>query len=146
MQEHVLLATRGQEVGVYLQNKSPSAVRIAAQNFCRDLNKICGCRAFLTEEANSAVFLIGILGEDAEIDALAGDTVKDLRDESGELRWESYLIKLLNGGRAVLAGHGRRGAIYAFTNFPAFSAFRLGISLPMFLSKKAKHSSFPKTF
>ena len=113
MQEHVLLAKRGQEVGVYLQQKAPSAVRIAAQNFCRDLNKICGCRAFLTEEANSAVFLIGILGEDAEIDALAGDTVKDLRDESGELRWESYLIKLLNGGRAVLAGHGRRGAIYA---------------------------------
>lgn len=113
MPDRVRLAKDGQEVGVYLQNKSPSAVRIAAQNFCRDLNKICGCRAFLTEEANSAVFLIGILGEDAEIDALAGDTVKDLRDESGELRWESYLIKLLNGGRAVLAGHGRRGAIYA---------------------------------
>ncbi len=47
------------------------------------------------------------------IDALAGDTVKDLRDESGELRWESYLIKLLKGGRVVLAGQGRRGAIFA---------------------------------
>ena len=113
MHDHVLLAKRGQEVGVYLQQKAPSAVRIAAQNFCRDLNSICGCRAFLTQEAQNAVFLIGILGEDAAIDALAGDTVKDLRDESGDLRWESYLIKLLKDGRVVLAGQGRRGAIYA---------------------------------
>ena len=113
MHDQVLLATGGQQVGVYLQQKAPSAVRIAAQNFCRDLNNICGCRAFLTEEANSAVFLIGILGEDAEIDALAGDTVKDLRDENGELRWESNLIKLLKDGRVVLAGHQRRGAIFA---------------------------------
>lgn len=113
MQEHVLLAKQDQEVGVYLQQKAPSAVRIAAQNFCRDLNKICGCRAFLTEEAKSAVFLIGILGEDAKVDALAEDTVDRLRDENGELRWESYLIKLLKGGRVVLAGHRRRGAIYA---------------------------------
>ena len=81
MHDRVLLAKGGQEVGVYLQHKAPFAVRIAAQNFCRDLNNICGCRAFLTEKANSAVFLIGILGEDAVIDALAGDTVKDLRDE-----------------------------------------------------------------
>ena len=55
--------------------------RIAAQNFCCDLNSICGCRAYLTQEAQNAVFLIGILGEDAAIDALTGDTVKDLRDE-----------------------------------------------------------------
>lgn len=104
MHDRVLLAKGGQEVGVYLQQKAPSAVRIAAQNFCRDLNQICGCRAYLTEEAQNAVFLIGILGEDAMIDALAGDAVKDLRDESGELRWESYLVKLLKGGRVVLAG------------------------------------------
>lgn len=38
MQEHVLLAKQDQEVGVYLQQKAPSAVRIAAQNFCRDLS------------------------------------------------------------------------------------------------------------
>lgn len=113
MHDRVRLAKGGQEVGVYLQKKAPSAVRIAAQNFCRDLNKICGCCAFLTEEAQNAVFLIGILGEDAEIDALAGDTVDLLRDERGELRWESYLVKLLGDGRAVLAGHGRRGAIFA---------------------------------
>lgn len=113
MHDQVLLAKGGQEVGVYLQKKAPSAVRIAAQNFCRDLNSICGCRAYLTQEAQNAVFLIGILGEDAVIDALTGDTVKDLRDESGELRWESYLIKLLKGGRVVLAGQGRRGAIFA---------------------------------
>ena len=113
MHDRVRLAKDGQEVGVYLQKKAPSAVRIAAQNFCRDLNKICSCRAHLTDEANSAVFLIGILGEDAEIDALAGDTVKDLRDERGVLRWESYLVKLLGDGRVVLAGQGRRGAIFA---------------------------------
>ena len=113
MHDRVWLAKGGQEVGVYLQQKAPTAVRTAAENFRLDLNNICGCRAFLTEKANSAVFLIGILGDDAAIDALTGDTVKDLRDERGELRWESYLVKLLKGGRVVLAGHQRRGAIFA---------------------------------
>lgn len=112
MHDRVLLAKGGQEVDVYLQKKAPSAVRIAAQNFCRDLERICGCSAFLTQELQNARILIGMIGEDTPIDALAGETLSLLKDGHGEPRWESYLQKLLPDGRLLILGNGRRGAIY----------------------------------
>lgn len=112
MHDRVLLAKGGQEVDVYLQKKAPSAVRIAAQNFCRDLERICGCSAFLTQELQNARILIGMIGEDTHIDALAGKALSLLKDEHGKPRWESYLQKLLPDGRLLILGNGRRGAIY----------------------------------
>ena len=53
-----------------------------------------------------------MIGEDAAIDALAGETLSLLKDEHGEPRWESYLQKLLPDGRLLILGNGRRGAIY----------------------------------
>ena len=106
MHDRVLLAKGGQEVDVYLQKKAPSAVRIAAQNFCRDLERICGCSAFLTQELQNARILIGMIGEDTPIDALAGETLSLLKDEHGKPRWESYLQKLLPDGRLLILGNG----------------------------------------
>ena len=62
------------------KKKAPSAVRIAAQNFCRDLERACGCSAFLTQELQNARILIGMIGEDTAIDALAGETMSLLKD------------------------------------------------------------------
>ena len=112
MHDRVLLAKGGQEVDVYLQKKAPSAVRIAAQNFCRDLERICCCSAFLTQELQNARILIGMIGEDTAIDALAGETLSLLKDEHGKPRWESYLQKLLPDGRLLILGNDRRGTIY----------------------------------
>lgn len=112
MHDRVLLAKGGQEVDVYLQKKAPSAVRIAAQNFCRDLERVCCCSAFLTQELQNARILIGMIGEDAAIDALAGKALSLLKDGHGEPRWENYLQKLLPDGRLLILGNGRRGAIY----------------------------------
>ena len=53
-----------------------------------------------------------MIGEDAAIDALAGETLSLLKDEHGKPRWESYLQKLLPDGRLLILGNGRRGAIY----------------------------------
>ena len=112
MHDRVLLAKGGQEVDVYLHKKAPSVVRIAAQNFCRDLERACGCSAFLTQELQNARILIGMIGEDTAIDALAGKALSLLKDEHGKPRWESYLQKLLPDGRLLILGNGRRGTIY----------------------------------
>lgn len=106
------LAERGKMIGLYLNRNAPRAVHIAAENFCRDLERVCGCSAFLTQELQNARILIGMIGEDAAIDALAGETLSLLKDEHGKPRWESYLQKLLPDGRLLILGNGRRGAIY----------------------------------
>ena len=105
------LARRGERVFVYLAASAPSAVRIAAENFCRDLEAVCSCRALITTEPARAAILIGIRGEDAALDRLAGD-ISALFDEEGSPRWEGYLQRLLPDGRLIITGNGRRGVIF----------------------------------
>lgn len=100
----------GRTSGSITAEASPPSA--SPQNFCRDLFRVCGCRAALTRDAQRAAFLIGVFGEDAVTDALAGEDADALRGEDGALRWEGYLHKLLPDGRLLIAGNGRRGAIF----------------------------------
>lgn len=112
MQENaVVIASKEREAVLYLAEDAPRAVRIACTNFLTDLNKICGCPARMTHDAREANVLVGVIGEDAAVDALAGARYGALK-EDGVLRWEAYVQTLLPDGRLVAAGNGRRGAVY----------------------------------
>ncbi len=65
----------------------------------------------MTHDAREANVLVGVIGEDAAVDALAGARYGALK-EDGVLRWEAYVQTLLPDGRLVVAGNGRRGAVY----------------------------------
>lgn len=127
---------------LYLAEDAPRAVRIACTNFLTDLNKICGCPARMTHDAREANVLVGVIGEDAAVDALAEARYGALKEE-GVLRWEAYVQTLLPDGRLVVAGNGRRGAVYGVYDLSR----RFGVSPWYFFAdvpvKKAAVRSLP---
>ncbi len=112
MQKNVTIASKRRGAVLYLSKQAPRAVRIACENFLNDLHKVCGCRVRLAEEARGANILVGVIGEDAAVDGLVSGQYEELRDEEGAVRREAYVQTLLSDGRLVIAGSGRRGAIY----------------------------------
>ncbi|MBP5185265.1 MAG: glycosyl hydrolase 115 family protein [Lachnospiraceae bacterium] len=123
------------ETSVFLGDKENSAVRIAAANFCRDLERVCGAKATLSgsldgEGNNQKVFVFTV--EEESLEALSttfenagknADPAKTLPfkgleacarklfDINGRLIWEAYSC-LVEEGRLYVCGARRRGTIY----------------------------------
>lgn len=101
-------------VKVYLSEKESNAVKIAAQNLCTDLNKVCGARAEITGDLENSQIIIATaeIVDDTDI-----DVHNDLLDKDGRLIWEAYAIKVRNDGKLMIAGADRRGTIYGIYDF-----------------------------
>ncbi|MEI4505225.1 glycosyl hydrolase 115 family protein [Sphingopyxis sp. CCNWLW253] len=104
---------------VIVEAASDSAVRIAANGFARDLERVSGTaprRAADPAKANGDVVIAGVLGESAAIDALVENGKLSVRDLTG--RWEAYRQVVVDrpwpGVRRalIIVGADRRGAAF----------------------------------
>lgn len=130
MQENaVVIASKEREAVLYLAEDAPRAVRIACTNFLTDLNKICGCPARMTHDAREANVLVGVIGEDAAVDALAEARYGALKEE-GVLRWEAYVQTLLPDGGSSSRATAGGAPCTASTTSRGASACRRGTFLP----------------
>ncbi len=114
------LFQRGQHPrSIYLHPAENSAVRIAAENLARDVEKVCGVRPVITHNVQDAVIIVGTRAHltDAPIDW------SPIVDGQGFPRWEGYLMQPAQQ-RLYLAGNDRRGAIYAVYDL----CVRMGVS------------------
>ena len=109
----------GQDVVLCYSGKEPEAVQIAIDNLETDLKKVLpGVHVYRNKEVfaqddNSAAIIISTFtGEDLEENA----DWKQLADEEGVLRKESYLMKVQDG-RLYISGTDRRGTIYGIYTF-----------------------------
>ncbi|MBQ7944546.1 MAG: glycosyl hydrolase 115 family protein [Lachnospiraceae bacterium] len=93
------------EIKVYLASAEDSAVRIAVNNFCKDIEKICGAKVCLTQDKSRASIIVETV---QECDKEAHRELLDLQDK---LRWEAYSLKV-SEGKLYITGSDRRGTIY----------------------------------
>lgn len=106
---------RGQKCPIRVSARESEAVKIAASNLERDLEKVLG-KAYSKEgsgQENLPGIYIGTLGMCEDIDRIAESS---LRDEKGRLLKEAYLI-CVREGALVIAGADRRGTIYGIYEF-----------------------------
>ena len=115
---------RGQKYRIRISDKESDAVKIAASNLEKDLEKVLGGGLQGDEYAQAAVpevdsaenyseIRIGTIGMCEDIDRIAGNL---LRDEKGVLIKEAYLL-CVREGRLIIAGSDRRGTIYGIYEF-----------------------------
>lgn len=115
---------RGQKYRIRISDKESDAVKIAASNLEKDLEKVLGGGLQGDEYAQEAVtevdsaenyseIRIGTIGMCEDIDRIAGNF---LRDEKGVLVKEAYLL-CVREGRLIIAGSDRRGTIYGIYEF-----------------------------
>ena len=115
---------RGQKYRIRISDKESDAVKIAASNLEKDLEKVLGGGLQGDEDAQAAVpevdsaenyseIRIGTIGMCEDIDRIAGNL---LRDEKGVLIKEAYLL-CVREGRLIIAGSDRRGTIYGIYEF-----------------------------
>lgn len=104
----------GREVRIAVgENESP-AVKIAAENLRRDLEKVLGSEVLLGADAVCASIRVGTVGASPEM--LSGVGVDGLRGEDGTFRREAY-IQTVRGGVLTVGGTDRRGTIYGIYEF-----------------------------
>jgi hypothetical protein len=111
------IAANGAAAAIYVSPRSPETVRVAAQAFASDVERVTGVKpALLSSLAGplpSNLILVGTLGQSPEIDALKLDTAA----VAG--KWEAALTTVVDdpmpGVRRalVIAGSDRRGAAFA---------------------------------
>ena len=115
------LAGSGRSVALYVAPGNPETVRVAAEAFASDLEKVTGTRprilTSLVAPLPTDLILVGVLGKSPEIDALVAAHKLDASAVAG--KWEAavtaVVAKPMPGvERAlVIAGSDRRGAAYA---------------------------------
>lgn len=104
---------------VGLSGKESPAVRRAAQDLCRDLESICGCRVELVDEAENVpcTIQIGTLGVSAVMQCAVQDGTLDIEPlYEDSLRKEGFVLQE-HGGTLYIAGTDRRGTIYGIYDF-----------------------------
>jgi hypothetical protein len=123
------IAADGQAAAIYVAPKNPDTVRVAAQAFADDVERVTGARppilTSLAAPLPANLILVGVLGQSPEIDRL--HTAQRLVTTAVEGKWEAAeTATLLNpqiaGQRKflpgvhlalVIAANDRRGAAYA---------------------------------
>ncbi|CCQ44441.1 putative uncharacterized protein [Pseudarthrobacter siccitolerans] len=113
------IAVAGGSLGISIADTEDSAVRRAAEDLGRDLGHVCGPLDITFEDARNARIVIGTIGQSAAIDAAIRSgklDVSALKDEAGRLRWEGFLVSVVDDV-LYLVGTDRRGTIYAIYDF-----------------------------
>ena len=120
------VASSGERTILACAEAEEPAVRRAVEDLANDLHRVCGAQAVLSSTDGNAHIIAGTIGRSPLIDAAieAGRLdVSPLRDEDGNLRWESFLITMVDEV-LYLVGADRRGTIYAIYHF----AEEMGVS------------------
>ena len=123
------IAANGEAAAIYVAPTSPETVRVAAQSFADDVERVTGAKpailTSLTAPLPANLILVGVLGASPEIDRLR--TAKRLVTTSIDGKWEAaetatLLNPQISGQRnflpgvhlvLVIAANDRRGAAYA---------------------------------
>jgi hypothetical protein len=110
----VVVAERERVTTVALADAEDHAVRRAAEDLCRDLEKVCGARPAISARTAGARLVIGTIGVSPAIDEAITSGALDvtaLATPAGGLRWEGFVIQA--GADVVyVAGADRRGTIF----------------------------------
>ena len=117
----LLLCKKGETVKVYVDNTDNIAVRIAAENLTKDINKVCGATAILTNDASEARIVVGSIGNSSAINALVKQGSINEKELKGKC--EKYIATII-GNKFVIAGSDRRGAVYGIYELSA----QMGVS------------------
>ncbi len=122
-------ADKETNISVYLDKNENSAVKIAAENFVKDVNAVCGASAAVTEDpGNACIYALTVECDTVDglksafeknalsstgslITASLGACAKKLFDTEGKLIWEAYSV-LVSNGKLFVCGARRRGTIY----------------------------------
>ena len=113
------VAVRGETVQIAVSADESAAVRRAAADLARDLAAVTGAHVTVTADPAAARIVVGTLGQSELVDAAVAASSIDvaaLRDESGVLRWEGFLVTLADDV-LYLVGADRRGTIYSIYDF-----------------------------
>ena len=128
------IAANGQAAAIYVAPGNPETVRVAAEAFAADVERVTGVKPqMLTSLATplpANLIVVGVLGKAPEIDKLVAARKLDASAVAG--KWEAAVTdgREIAGCRAVerhalvIAGSDRRGAAYAL--FPISRA--MGVS------------------
>lgn len=122
----ITLVHRGEQLMVAVSSRETPAVKHALSSVAADVARICGVSVETQGSAMSARVVVGTIGVSPLIeDAMREGRLDagDLRDETGALRWESFLITLV-GDDLYIVGSDRRGTIFGLYEF----AEQLGVS------------------
>lgn len=110
----IVVAERGRVTTVALADAEDHAVRRAAEDLCRDLEKVCGAHPAISPRTAGATLVIGTIGVSPAIDGAIGRGELDvtaLATPGGGLCWEGFVIQA--GADVVyVAGADRRGTIF----------------------------------
>ncbi|UQZ35396.1 hypothetical protein C2I18_18840 [Paenibacillus sp. PK3_47] len=108
------LFSSGQTVFIYAAENENNAVQIAADNLVRDIGRVSGGKAVLSQELEKCSVVIGTLGTDAQLAVTLKDkkvSLEKLKLEDGTCRWEAYLQEVADGVLYII-GTDRRGTVY----------------------------------
>lgn len=105
---------KGSRIVIGCAGEETAAVRIAAENLKRDLERVLDLEAALSENREEADILVGTLGGPFGLESRVD--VGKLRNDAGELRKEAY-IRTVADGKLVIVGTDRRGTIYGIYDF-----------------------------
>jgi hypothetical protein len=116
------IAANGEAAAIYVAPQNPETVRVAAEAFASDVEKVTGVKprrlTSLVAPLPAELILVGVLGKSPEIDALVATHQIFVNGVAG--KWESAVTTVvaspMSGGvksALVIAGSDRRGAAYA---------------------------------
>ena len=116
------IAANGSAAAIYVAPQNPETVRVAAEAFASDVEKVTGVKprilTSLVAPLPPQLILVGVLGKSPEIDALV--TTRQIFVNGVAGKWESAVTTVvaspMSGGvksALVIAGSDRRGAAYA---------------------------------
>ena len=119
------VVANGKAAAIYVDPRNPETVRVAAEAFASDVERVTGVRPRMLTTLDDGplpahLIVVGVLGRSGEIDALV--TTGRLSNEGVAGKWEAAttaVVPFPNPGEPevqdelVIAGSDRRGAAYA---------------------------------
>jgi hypothetical protein len=116
------IAANGEAAAIYVAPQNPETVRVAAEAFAADVEKVTGVKprilTSLAAPLPPELILVGVLGKSPEIDALVATRQIFVNGVAG--KWESAVTTVvaspMSGGvksALVIAASDRRGAAFA---------------------------------
>jgi hypothetical protein len=115
------IVANGHATPIFVDPQNPQTVRVVAEAFADDVQRVSGVRPEVMTEIKGALpddlIVVGALGHSPEIDRLVASHKLDVSTVAG--KWESAVTAVIPSPQArrhhmlVIAGSDRRGAAYA---------------------------------